>query len=398
MPSDPALYVATPAHRPRRSAYHSSLSAYLQRFSKFGTFVVAVLAVIYFLVEAHGIARAPRDAVHGVQPSVWNLASYDLMALSGFVFFFAAVVRSWNMRDRFHDLVEELVRSEVLLAGSNRKRFEAANRGQFDAAIMRSVWKWCLSCMAIAMALVLFGFVHTGNVHGDQALLCWTSVLAAAVAGERYGRLACYARGTGLIDKSGGQLCIKFWHPDNAGGLLPMSNFYLYTMSLAAIPSLWLASWWVGLPHLPADFAKVHQTYADWRVTFGVMWIAATGMAAFSFVRPILTIHRAMERAKDTFTSQFAWIPPRVTLLHELAEKQKDDAVGATLQEIDALQKVYREAVAVNTWPIDKTIVSVFTGLNAAQLLLPLWLKLIVGEPPGWGDALEKLIGKIGGS
>jgi len=165
-------------------------------------------------------------------------------------------------------------------------------------------------------------------------------------------------------------------------------------MFLAAIPAFWLASWCIGIPHLPAGFAR----YQRWQFPYGAMWIVVTVVAAISFVRPILTIHRAMERAKEEFTSQFAWIPPKVTALHALAEQQQDGDVGATLQEIDALQKVYREAVAVNTWPLDRTVIGVFTGLNAAQLLLPLWLKLIVGEQPGWADALEKLIGKMGGS
>jgi hypothetical protein len=144
------------------------------------------------------------------------------------------------------------------------------NAATFEDAVTRSVGRWCLGFM-VAGAVSVFAAFAANGYDKTQPLLCWASTWAGAVAGERYGRLACYSRGASLITKSGAEFNIDFWHPDNAGGVLPFSNFYLYTMFLAAIPAFWLASWWVLIPHLAPSLAQLRQLahgiwrYVDWR-------------------------------------------------------------------------------------------------------------------------------------
>jgi len=95
------------------------------------------------------------------------------------------------------------------------------------------------------------------------------------------------------------------------------------------------------------------------------MWIVVMLVALFSFVRPVFTIHRAMEKAKGDFLQPFDRVARKLETFHEQFETADlDDA--RLYFGIEAMQRIYRDALSVSTWPIDAKVISIFTGINVA--------------------------------
>lgn len=351
----------------------SSLSEGLDIYAKVGTGALGTFAIIYFTQQAWGCCR--------------DIYCNDVMEITGSLTCLIGVLLSFGLRQRFRGLIGDLVRSGAIKSHIGIEDFENA--------ITRSVGRYCLFTMLLLTAAEIIAYElagHTGS-HRDW-IECMLSAAAASIVGERFGRLAAYARAGNLITSAGGAVSINFWHPDNAGGLLAFSRFYFYSALLAAIPAVWLGIWWVIIPRVA--YAVPQWDYSEWRGALVVLWLVIVSVGIWSFVMPIYTIHRLMEAAKEQFMAPLGWIPPALTDLHaQLQPIALDDQAQPILARIEGIEKVYRNASAVNTWPLDPSLAGALTGLGAVQLLVPIGLRLILGEDPAYQDALIELLHRL---
>lgn len=351
-----------------------SLSEALDIYARAATVVLGGIAVAYSFDRAIACGR--------------DIYCNDIMQLTGIVTCLVGVVLSFGLRPRFRRLFRELIDTGAI-------EMRTAN-GDFEAAVTRIVGRYCLTIMLVLTAVEIIAYKlanHTGS--GREWTECLLAAAAASVVGERFGRLAAYTRAGNLITRSGGRLSINFWHPDNAGGLLPLSRFYCYTALLAAIPAMWLGVWWVIIPRV-AHAVPDQLDYSEWRLPLLLLWLVVVSVGLWSAVMPIYRVHRVMERAKEDFMVPLNWIPQALSELHaQLRPVVQDDAAEAILKRIDGLEKLYRNASAVITWPLNPSLASALTGLSAAQLLIPIGLRLMLGEDPAYQEAINKLLERL---
>src|SRR5580704_16444892 len=249
-----------PRRRPYRPLAARTLSRRLDLYAKISTILLGVVLAIYVGGQGWRCGRNPY--------------CYDVMEISGAITALIGVVASFGLRGRFVELIAELVRS-----GAIERRVGIDN---FENAVARSVVRYCLWTIIIVTAAELVAYALAGYLATPRGQIeCAFSAWAGSVVGERFGRLGAYARGGNLITRSGGVVVINFWHPDNAGGLLPFSRFYFYTALLSAIPAVWLGVWWVLIPRLP------QYRYDPWRLPLGFLWLIVVGIGLWGFMMPI---------------------------------------------------------------------------------------------------------------
>ena len=214
----------------------ASLSEGLDLYSKVSTIFLGVVVVFYALQEYGEHGQAFKD--------------YDVMQISGFSICLIGVIVSFGMRPRFIELIRGLIRS-----GSVRLQ---TGPEDFEKAIKRSVGRRCLAVMMILPMAVAAAYLLAGHIQSRREVIeAAFAFLAASAVGERFGRLITYARAASLVSQPGADFVINFWHPDKAGGLLPISKFYLYTALLASIPAVWLSFWWVAIPPWPRRVGSI---------------------------------------------------------------------------------------------------------------------------------------------
>jgi hypothetical protein len=197
-----------------------------------------------------------------------QFARYDVMLISGFVVFFISITVAFRMRARFLELIE---------TGAIAVR---RNQYEFERAVRRWVAPVCLSIMALLATTVLVVYLNQQADWEEKVSVVW----AAAIVGERFGRLITYALAPLLIPAAGGRFSINFWHPDNAGGLLPFAKFYNYAGLLAAIPVVWLGFWLIAIP-------QFGDRYLQWSGPFAAMWLMMMLLFIVSFVVPVWLLH-----------------------------------------------------------------------------------------------------------
>jgi hypothetical protein len=355
--------------RTRHVTAARSLSEKLELYSLLSTVLLGFIAAYYVFNQYSECGK--------------DILCYDIMEISGCVTCLIGVILSYGMRKRFRALINRLIASGAILPKHSTEEFEDA--------VTASVGYLCIIIMGVLTASVFIGYILAAFTQSaaewHEALFsCW----AASVVGERFGRLIRYARVASLVTHSGADFRINFWHPDNAGGLLPFSNFYLYTALLASIPTLWLSFWWVAIPY----FDNLGLGYGEWRRTYEFLWIVAIVLLFFSFFSPVFGIHKEMEKSKSKLLSSLGWIRPALTDLHQkMAAATNLESALPQYNRIDDLKKLYSSVMDVNTWPLNRAVVTKFSGLSLGQLLIPLFANRLMGEPFSLDKILDWFFG-----
>jgi len=151
---------------------------------------------------------------------------------------------------------------------------------------------------------------------------------------------------------------LQIGHPDRCGGLRPLGDLCL-VMAYILSPLLLV----VGLGLMFAntlDLAQMGASPASIQrlvSTLQGLLIPLVFMSLISFIHPLTSIHRAMDRAKFRLQEELDSISQQIhqmnTDLLTRAEELSVEEGEALEKKVDFLQRVYERNSQIPTWPID---------------------------------------------
>ena len=205
-------------------------------------------------------------------------------------------------------------------------------------------------------------------------------VVGGAAAGSWLGRMVSYGR---LLTKAGlrkHQLELQVIpnHPDRAGGLKPLGDFYLYQSLTASLPAIFLAAW-VLLISLGGP-SPLWGGYGSYLHGYLGLLVAAILFEILVFILPMLSIHDVMSSQKE---SSFLVDADRLftpKLARRIGQNDQDDGAQQDA-EPDRFGR-YKELEEAPTWPVDSAIRRQFTLRNLG-FLIP-FIGYIVGHMQFW--------------
>ena len=234
--------------------------------------------------------------------------------------------------------------------------------------------------------ILIFGHVDwlswsSGGLGSDLVV----GILGAALAGIWLGRMIGYCTLGRTLAKRKLQVRVAAGHPDGAGGLKPIGDFYLYQSLIVTLPTIFLAVW-----VLVFSLAGASPLVADQRSFLGqyiVLLPVAILIQVLAFFLPMIPLHRSMAIQKQDALVQIvrSWSD---------AADQRDrlrarggrgwDSAG---QRIAGLTERYQEIEKTPGWPIDPSMRRRF-ALRNLSFLIP-FAGLVIGHQSLWQQLLK---------
>ena len=177
-------------------------------------------------------------------------------------------------------------------------------------------------------------------------------------------------------------------HPDGAGGLKPLGDFYLFESLTASLPAVFL-SVWVLLFSLggPSPLWSVYRLYLD---PYLALLAAAILVEVLVFVLPMKSAHDVMTLAKhDLFLPEADRLFPAGAPGQQgspALQPSPDDGVVR-----QRLIERFNDLNGAPTWPIDSSIRRRFALRNLA-LLVP-FIGYLVGHMQFWQQVADTFKG-----
>jgi hypothetical protein len=214
--------------------------------------------------------------------------------------------------------------------------------------------------------------------------------MAGAVAGSWLGRMVSYGRLIGKTGLSRNKLVLRVipGHPDGAGGLKPLGDFYLFQSLTASLPAIFL-SVWVLLFSLggPSPLWSADRVYLD---PYLVLLAVAILFEVLVFVLPMKSAHDEMNLQKHQL-----FLPEADRLLSAGAPGQPGSPALPPSQDDAAVQQRlierFNELNDAPEWPIDASIRRRFALRNLA-LLVP-FIGYLVGHMQFWQQVADTFKG-----
>lgn len=170
-------------------------------------------------------------------------------------------------------------------------------------------------------------------------------------------------------------------HPDGAGGLRPVGDFYLYQSLTASLPAIFLGVW-----VLLISLGGANRLWGGYRPYLGqYLWLLPLAILfeVLAFVLPMSSIHGMMKSQKEKDILSRA---DRLSLAIGAAKANLDDYDGedwdAAKRQLDQLVERYQELEKTPTWPIDQSIRRRF-ALRNLGFLVP-FVGYFVGHTSFW--------------
>jgi len=224
---------------------------------------------------------------------------------------------------------------------------------------------------------------RSGGLASDQLV----GILGAALGGIWLGRVIGYCTLGAILAKKKLQIRLTPGHPDGAGGLKPIGDFYLYQSLIATLPTIFLAVWVLvfslaGRSPLVADQGSYLDQYVG-------LLLAAILIQVLAFFLPMIPLRRSMVTQKQDALAQVVrrWFD---------AADQRDQlrllrgqAWESAAQRLEQLTERYQEIEKTPNWPIDPSIRRRFALRNLSFLVplagfvlghLSIWQRLLKGR------------------
>lgn len=252
---------------------------------------------------------------------------------------------------------------------------------------------WCVAGALLvtspAVLLAVSRSAATGYVVSDLALL----IVAGGVAGSWLGRMIGYGRLFGkALSNEDLQLQVILGHPDGAGGLEPIGDFYLYESLTASLPAIFLGSWMLLISLGGASrLLTPYRGYLD-----QYLWLLPLAMLfeILVFALPMNSVHQVMKSWKDhTVLAKADGLSPAIAAAQAGLDTNAGEKMEAARQLLTQLTERYQELQKAPTWPIDSSIRRRFTWRNLG-LLVP-FIGYIIGHLPFW-QAVAKVLKGLG--
>lgn len=164
---------------------------------------------------------------------------------------------------------------------------------------------------------------------------------------------------------------VQFEHPDNAGGLMPIGLLSLSMIYVTVIPAirsaLVLVSRFIAVRF---DIPYINPNDVLLFVFSPLILLAGIAGSIVALI-PIFKFHSIMESQKERLVDSVNKLSDEIVELKQkllVAAQQKDTSSCDEIQkQINLLEPVYKSYQDINTWPIDK---KVLTKIWSAQAFL----------------------------
>lgn len=318
-----------------------------------------------------------RDELMSGEVSHWAEVSGWLLMILGLWF-------AGSVDERFARLLGRLrQRGAIVMAGDD---FEAlvgncrrsADRGAsigaivFPIIMMLAYW-WYYQLLANDVAsgqMVIF------------TLKLALEIVGAVLLGSYGGRMIAHGLLGRSLRRAGAGIEVTVGHPDGAGGLRVVGDYFLYQARLIMLPAIFFAFWFVLAP-IWVEIFPAHETsatsanFADWKGVFGIAFLGMLAVEVAAFLMPMLFFRRELKRHSDDYLREADALGAEVMMTKALIMKETDpDRVEALRTRRDALVQKIGALENPPEWPIDASIRKKFAWGNVMLFAIPFVAKL----------------------
>jgi hypothetical protein len=192
-----------------------------------------------------------------------------------------------------------------------------------------------------------------------EMLLAWALVIGAGYfVGSAVGRLTShrvvgtpFQRGRLVPDSRPG-------HIDGAAGLRPIGWFYFSQALLAAIPTLFIATW-IALMFSVQHFENryVRENYANWRTIYLLLIPISLSLQVFVFLRPMWKTHLEMRKTRESLLGQAELKAEEIRRIRAQLEEDLATQRRSDLRErLNDLERGYYAIENMPTWPVNPAL------------------------------------------
>jgi hypothetical protein len=298
------------------------------------------------------------------------IAEWDLLLLSGVLALIIGIRRAGRAPEKLDHTMVRLIHRGVL-----RGSPEQLARVRQNLNRRAKSWSRRGAIVVGVSILAAFGFVMVRAQSISKLPLALFEASWAYVAGTHLARMAAYGGLGKTLKNEGVGVKVTPGHLDGAAGLKPVGDFFFFQSTVVAIPSIYLATWWLIIPIWPRD-------YSYWRNTY--IGLLALGLAfeLLAFFLPMWSFHFEMKQEKDRLLQDADELGGEVAAVEaELARPSHNEKRNELQERLALMTKQYWDIEKLPTWPVDFRTRRHFTLGNAA-LFLPLVSEFISTTNP----------------
>jgi hypothetical protein len=313
----------------------------------------------------------------------------DILQLSGWLVLLVGLELAGRAPVKLRQAVQRLESRGVL---GPAERVEHLMRGLERTGQAWAVASgWCVAgALLVTSPLALLAVSRSaasGLTASDLALL----IVAGAVAGSWLGRMTGHGRLFGkALRREDLNLQVILGHPDGAGGLEPIGDFYLYQSLTASLPAIFLGVWMLLISLGGASrLLRSYRPYLD-----QYLWLLPLAMLfeILVFALPMSSVHLVMKSWKEhKFLAKADSLSPAIAAAQASLDSNASGEPEAARQRLTQLTERYQELQKAPTWPIDSSIRRRFTWRNLG-LLIP-FIGYIIGHMSFWQQVSDVLKG-----
>ncbi len=309
-----------------------------RRAALLGTALALLLTLVYELIKFGSEIR-----------------SWDFLFLSGVVTLIGALWAASGQPGRFRKM-----RIPVHANGRWRKK---------PLAPRTTGWEIGAGIATMLLLAGLFAYNGLGRVGSAYIVLgALAGAMGGLLAGRVIGRSIAYSLAVrGLVRSGSGPRPVP-GHPDGAGGLRTIGDYFLYQGALLSIPAFFLAGW-----SLLFFIPELADKYENWRASYVGLFAGSVAVSAFAVFAPLWAVHTHMLREKQFLLSRAdREVAPEIKRLRDhLREDQPQETRVRRREKAADLTQEYADLASMPTWPLNVDHWRKL-GIRGTALLAPL--------------------------
>ena len=206
--------------------------------------------------------------------------------------------------------------------------------------------------------------------------------IGAVLLGRYGGRMVANGFLGKRLRREGAAIEVTVGHPDAAGGLRVVGDYFLYQARLIMLPVIFFAFWFVMAPIWaevvpPPEVPVTSASFENWKGVFGIAFLGMLAVEVAAFVMPMLFFHREMQRNSDAYLQEADALGSDVMQTKkQILEETDPDRVEALRTRLGALEQKIGALENPPEWPIDASIRKKFAWGNLLLFAIPFVAKL----------------------
>ncbi len=343
----------------------------------------SVMRVFLTVVSAYLLFQVSMEIMQGRTFGCWNWTR--IVGLSAFIFSFGL---GMSAETRFENTIQRLREFNTLALTDQelsilKQRMDAEGQAtQF--------WSGLLIFLIILVTYIA--------IHANAAMLAWTqwrdgleitdqrgiieisvqtlvAIIAAAWSGLYFGRFVHYGALARYLSSANIDLRIKPDHFDDASGLKPIGDLYLYQALVFSGPAIFLGLWWSAVIPVLQDQSCPNIINLDsWRTAMFFHWIVVMTYFYFGFIKPVLMLRLRMVDTRNWLKQTVApSVQNQISTLQErlrMGQDSEQERLRMTTH-VDNLSQYLWSIRRMSAWPMDAHTRNRFFSINAFASIAP---------------------------